>query len=114
MKKANQCNKPIRFVNKASKKCFEKLPGQVKAVYLVELEDFVAMGLEPTIDSEPLPGQTIELKVNGSPAYRCVYKVLEDVIVILHSFKKTCQGPCKKNMKTLSHRLKKINPSQFC
>lgn len=106
--------KPIRFANKQALKCFESLPKKIKLLFSSELEDVIAFGMSPTIDSEPLPGKTIELKKNGSPAYRCVYLVRKDEIVVLHAFKKTCEGPDKKNLDTLDQRLKHLDPSQFC
>jgi phage-related protein len=107
--------KPICFANKQAKKAFEKsFPKSIKILFSSELEDVIAYGLMPTIDSEPLPGGTIELKKNGSPAYRCVYKVLEDVIVIVHAFKKTAEGSDKKNLETLDQRVRHLDPEQFC
>lgn len=107
--------KPIRFANKQAEKAFEKsFPKSTNALFSGELEGVIAYGLMPTIESEPLPGGVIELKKNGSPAYRCVYKVLEDVIVIVHAFKKTTNGSDKKNMETLEQRLRNLDPDQFC
>jgi phage-related protein len=54
------------------------------------------------------PG-VIELKINGSPAFRCVYiaKFLNTVIV-LHSFEKTTNGVDRQAMKTLEKRYKEL------
>lgn len=114
MKVSRRVPKPIRFANKQAEKAFGKFPKSIIALFSSELEGVIAYGLMPTIDSEPLPGGVIELKKNGSPAYRCVYKVQEDVIVIVHSFKKTANGPDKKNMETLELRLRNLDPDQFC
>lgn len=116
MKKNHQSNKPklIHFANKQSLKCFEGLPKSIKQLFSTELEDVIAYGLNPTIDSSPLPGKTTELKKNGSPAYRCVYVLHKEEIVILHAFKKTCEGPDRKNLNTVDQRLKNIDPDQFC
>lgn len=115
MKKAEKCSKKeIKFSNAQSKKAFEKLPKEIRTIFAGELEDVIAYGLEPTILFEPLFDKVIELKRNGSPAYRCAYKVLEDCVVVLHSFKKTTEGPDKKNMETVKARLKSLDSKQFC
>lgn len=114
MKKARKCAKKVVFSNKQSKKSFEKLPRKIKEIFAGELEDVIAYGISPTINHDSLPGKTVELKVNGSPAYRCVYKVQDDEVVILHSFKKTCEGPDKKSMSTLETRLNSLDSAQFC
>lgn len=114
MTQVPQCAKPIRFANKQSKRAFEALPKKVREIFSNELETLIANGLPPIIRHAFLPGKTVELKVNGSPAYRCVYKVLNNVVVVLHSFVKTCQGPDKKNLKTLEQRLTTLNSDEYC
>lgn len=106
--------KEVKFANKQSLKAFKDLPDDPRHAFSTQLESVVAHGYHPTIGSDTLPGQTIELKVNGRPAYRCVYKVLDDVIVVLHSFTKTAQGRDKKNLKTVETRLTTLDPAQFC
>lgn len=51
----------------------------------------------------------IELKINGSPAFRCIYvtKYLDSVIV-LHSFTKTTNGVDRPAMKIAKQRLKEL------
>lgn len=105
--------KPIRCINKQAKKCFEEDIEGAKENFISELEDVIAYGLEPTISSDNLQGDTIELRKNGRPAFRCVYKVLPDCILVVHAFKKTCNGPDRKNLKTIEQRLKQLDPSQF-
>ncbi len=115
MEKAKKCSKKqIKFSNAQSKKAFEKLPKSVLILFAGELEDTIAYGNDPSILFSPLFDKVIELKKNGSPAYRCAYKVLEDCIVVLHSFKKTSEGPDKKNMNTVKERLNSLDPTQFC
>lgn len=104
--------KPVVFCNKQSKKAFQKSPQIIP--FSMQLEDMIAYGVPPTMLSAPLRWQTIELKVQGSPAYRCVYKVLDDVVVVLHTFTKTTEGQDKKNMKTVETRVKALDPDQFC
>lgn len=114
MKRNRHAPKPIRFANKQAQKCLLKLPRSVQESFISELEDVIAYGLEPTLDTSQLPGKTIELKINGSPAYRCVYQVRSDMILVLHAFRKTCEGPDKKNLETLDLRLRNLDPAQFC
>ncbi|WNN87298.1 type II toxin-antitoxin system RelE/ParE family toxin [Gloeocapsopsis dulcis] len=51
----------------------------------------------------------IELKINGSPAFRCVYvaKYL-DTVFVLHSFEKTTNGVDRQAMNTLEKRYKEL------
>jgi len=114
MPPVSQCAKPIYFANRQSKRAFEALPKKIREIFSNELESLIAHGLLPLMKHAFLPGKTVELKVNGSPAYRCVYKVLNNVVVVLHSFVKTCEGPDRKNLKTLEQRLKMLNSSEFC
>jgi phage-related protein len=114
-KKAKASPKPVKFCNKQTKKSFsEDLSEESREAFSSDLMDVIAYGLEPTIKSDTLPGGTIELRKNGRPAYRCVYKVLPDCILIVHAFKKTCNGPDKKNLHTLELRLSNLDPTQFC
>ncbi len=115
MKKAGKCTKkPIKFSNTQSRKAFENLPKEIQIIFAGELEDVIAYGMEHTIKFDRLFKKVVELKENGSPAYRCAYKVLDDCIVVLHSFKKTCEGPDKKNMETVKTRLSSLDSDQFC
>jgi phage-related protein len=51
----------------------------------------------------------IELKINGSPAFRSIYCAkYNDTVYILHSFSKTTNGVDKKAMKTAKERYKLI------
>lgn len=112
-KKNRVVPKPILFINKQAKKCFQEDIEAAQEIFAGELEDVIAFGLGPTISSDNLPGDTTELRKNGRPAYRCVYKILPSCILIIHAFKKTCKGPDKKNLKTIEQRLKALDPNQF-
>lgn len=51
----------------------------------------------------------IELKINGSPAFRCIYIAkFMNTVVVLHSFTKTTNGVDRKAMKTLEKRYKEL------
>lgn len=106
--------KPVYFANKQSRKAFIELPRDIQHVFIHQLEQFIAFGLHPTIPTDTLPGNVIELKVNGSPAHRCVYKVEDEAIVVIHSFPKTAEGRDKKNLKTIASRLKALDKAQYC
>lgn len=66
-------------------------------------------GQQPFSDSEDVSGSVgkgaIELKENGSPAYRAIYcaKYL-DTVYILHAFAKTTNGVDRQAMKTAASR----------
>lgn len=106
--------KPIKFINKQSLKAFEELPVDIRHAFTHQLESLIAYGLHPTIPTDTLPGKVVELKVNGSPAHRCVYQVTDEAIIVVHSFPKTAQGRDKKNLKTIEARLKALDETQFC
>ncbi|RYZ75464.1 MAG: type II toxin-antitoxin system RelE/ParE family toxin [Proteobacteria bacterium] len=107
--------KRVVFSNKASEKAFLKLPDKkARQPFSSELHDVIAYGIHPTILHDTLFEKVVELKVNGSPAFRCAYIVLDDVVVVLHSFAKTSQGPDRQNLNTVKKRLKKLDRTQFC
>ena len=106
--------KPVKFANKQSLKAFIELPVDIRHAFSHQLEHLIAYGLHPTIPIDTLPGNVTELKVNGSPAHRCVYKVTDEEIVVIHSFPKTAQGRDKKNLKTVASRLKALDKAKFC
>lgn len=106
--------KRVVFSNKASKKAFQKLPDKARHPFSSELNDVIAYGVHPTILNETLFQKVVELKVNGSPAFRCAYVVKDDVVVVLHSFAKTSEGPDRQNLDTVKKRLSKLDRTQFC
>jgi phage-related protein len=114
MKKVEVCVKPIKFANKQSYKAFKDLPKKILEIFAGELEDVIAHGNMPSIKHDFLPEKMVELKENGSPAFRCVYVVQDDVIVVLHSFKKTSEGPDRPNLKTAKKRLRSLDVAQYC
>lgn len=105
--------KPIRYINKQAKKNFVEDINPARSLFSGELEDVIAYGFEPTIWSAPFIGETTELKKNGRPAYRCVYLILPDCVLVVHAFKKTAGGKDKKNSETVDQRLKAMDPNQF-
>ncbi|MGP2760202.1 type II toxin-antitoxin system RelE/ParE family toxin [Serratia marcescens] len=83
-----------------------------KALAFLHNLRLVAAGIEPELKIEHLkavaPG-VIELKINGSPAYRCVYTTKSPgKVVVLRVFKKTTNGPARKDLDVVRQRLKKL------
>lgn len=100
--------KVIEFVSNKAKKEFDRLPDEIKEQFVVDL-NAIAQGEDPYSDIEPLSGYrgVIELKENGSPAYRCVYCAKHmDVVFVLHSWVKTTNGVDRRAMKTVGDRFK--------
>jgi phage-related protein len=51
----------------------------------------------------------IELKINGRPAFRCVYIAkYMDTVFVLHSFTKTTNGVDRQAIKVAEQRLKEL------
>jgi len=51
----------------------------------------------------------IELRKNGSPAFRCIYVAkYQDAVVVLHAFAKTTNGVDRQAMKVAEQRLKEL------
>jgi phage-related protein len=123
-KKVSPCNKAgsekpltkeVVFINSAARKAFEGMPIAEKIGFILQLETLIANGCPPLLDIDHLPNDTIELKMNGRPAFRCVYyNKLPDVVVVVHAFKKTTNGPDRKNLNTVALRIKAMDPKQFC
>lgn len=104
--------KELEFANRSAERDFTKLPEAIKLAFLAELM-LIMQGKEPEMDKAHLKGGgltgTIELKINGSPAWRCVYYNKDPkVVLVLHSFKKTAEGADKKNIDVVRERLKLI------
>lgn len=112
MKKSDQ-QKSIDFVSKQSLKDFQALPKIIQTQFAHAL-DRISWGLESTIGIAPLSDGLLELKINGSPAYRCVYyNKLPGKVLVVHSFKKTTNGPDRPNIDLAKTRLKNVDPAHF-
>lgn len=106
-------NLPFKFafVNEAADREYKQLPANVQRTFgsnLRVIQNGFKSGIEFTFLNNIGAG-VIELKINGSPAYRCIYiaKYLETVVV-LHSFVKTTNGVDKQAMKVAEQRLKEL------
>lgn len=104
--------KKFAFVNDAAEREYMKLPEDVKKAFGVSLRA-IQKDEKPFLPIEALPNigaGVIELKINGSPAYRCVYIAkLSNTVFVLHSFEKTTNGVDRQAMKTLELRYKELN-----
>lgn len=100
----------VSFVSAAARREFGKMPDEVQDDFTADLTA-LWQGRTPfretrNISSSVGPG-AIELKINGSPAYRCVYVAkFENRIYILHTFEKTAEGVDKQAMKVAKERYK--------
>ena len=78
----------VEFFSKAAEKDFVSVPprGVIIAV-IAKLEGKLAINSAPTIPITRLGDGVIELKINGSPAYRCVYTLKQPgKVIVLHTF----------------------------
>lgn len=100
----------VEFENKQAKKAFYNLDDETKKQFLNCLR-MIAWGVKTELEVAPLKHhvgrKARELKINGSPAKRCVYVVGEcGKVVVLHAFEKTSNGVDKPNMEVAKGRYK--------
>lgn len=103
--------KKFAFVSDAAEKEYTDLPAEIQDEFGKDLRK-IQFGQAPVLPINYLDsvGQgVIELKKNGSPAYRCVYvtKYL-DTVFVLHAFTKTTNGVDRQAMKVAEQRLKDL------
>jgi len=103
--------KKFAFVNDAAEREYKDLPESIQDEFGKELRR-IQYGQDPAMPINFLSSVgagVIELKINGSPAFRCIYitKYLDSVIV-LHSFTKTTNGVDRPAMKIAEQRLKEL------
>lgn len=111
----SQVKKSVVFINKQAKRDFEDLAYIERMGFSHQLETLIANGCTPTLEITHLPGDVIELKMNGRPAHRCIYyNKRPNEVVVVHSFKKTANGVDRHNLETAAMRLKKMDADQFC
>ncbi len=103
--------KKFAFVNDAAEREYRDFPAEVQDDFGKDLRR-IQFGQYPDLPIDYMDSigiGVIELKINGSPAYRCTYvaKYL-DTVVVLHSFKKTTNGVDRQAKKTAEKRLKEL------
>lgn len=100
----------VEFSCKQAKKAFSKLDGSTKESLLNNLR-MIAWNIPTELETAQLKHhvgrKAFELKINGSPAKRCVYVVVGNgKVVVLHAFEKTCNGVDRPNMEVAKGRYK--------
>jgi phage-related protein len=103
--------KQFAFVNDAAEREYKALPKNVQTEFGTSLRA-VQDNKKPFLPINSLSSigaGVIELKINGSPAFRCVYitKYL-DTVIVLHSFEKTTNDVDRQAMKTVKQRYKEL------
>lgn len=102
--------KKFGFVNNAAKAEYYKLPAEIVQQFGASLNQ-IQREKQPLLDVTQLAGYSgvVELKINGSPAHRCVYTAkFNNMVIVLHSFSKTTNGVDRKAMSTLKLRYKEL------
>lgn len=103
--------KEFAFVSDAAEREYKALPKEVQQEFgtsLRAVQDNKKPFLKITSLSDIEAG-VIELKINGSPAFRCVYIAkFMNTVIVLHSFTKTTNGVDRQAMKTLEKRYKEL------
>lgn len=104
--------KQFAFVSDAAEREYKSLPEDVQDEFGKDLRR-IQFGQDPILPIEHLSSSVgigaIELKINGSPAYRCVYVTkYENTIIVLHSFVKTTNGVDQPAMALAKKRLKQL------
>ena len=103
--------KQFAFVSDAAEREFKELPEETQDRFGKDLRR-IQFGEDPELKIKHLAAVgtgVIELIINGSPAFRCLYvaKYL-DTVVVLHSFSKTTNGTDKQAMKIAKERFKEL------
>lgn len=99
------------FVSAAAEREYKDLPADVQDDFGKDLRR-IQFNEATKLEVRQFKGFDVaikELKIDGSPAYRCVYvtKYL-DALIVLHSFIKTTNGVDKQAMKVVELRLKEL------
>ncbi len=98
------------FVNEGADREYRSLPDDIQDEFGKELRR-LQYGEKPNVPIEYLRESVghgvVELKINGSPAYRCIYVAkYENTIIVLHSFRKTTNRVDKPALELAKSRLK--------
>ena len=104
-------SKKFAFVNDAAEKEYKDLPDKIQDEFGKDLRR-IQFGEEPKLPIthlDSIGAGVIELRKNGSPAFRCIYVAkYQDVVVVLHAFAKTTNGVDRQAMKVAEQRLKEL------
>jgi phage-related protein len=103
--------KRFAFVSEAATREYKDLPGWVQDEFGKDLMR-VQYGGDPELAIKQLSSigaGAIEMIINGSPAYRCIYITkYADTIFVLHSFVKTTNRTDRHAMAVAEDRLKEL------
>ncbi|WGK90871.1 type II toxin-antitoxin system RelE/ParE family toxin [Pseudomonas migulae] len=103
--------KRFAFVNEAATREYKDLPSWVQDEFGKDLMR-VQYSADPELAIKQLSSVgagAIELIINGSPAYRCIYIAkYADTIFVLHSFVKTTNRTDRHAMAVAQDRLKEL------
>jgi len=103
--------KKFAFVNDPAEREYKDFPKGIQQQFGTSLRA-VQDDKKPFLPIQTLEGigaGVIELKINGSPAFRCVYIAkFIDTVFVLHSFEKTTNGVDRQAMKTIEKRYKEL------
>ncbi|MGZ5026811.1 MAG: type II toxin-antitoxin system RelE/ParE family toxin [Methylobacter sp.] len=103
--------KKFAFVNDAAEREYKDLPDEIQDEFGKDLRriQFDETPVLPITHLESIGAGVIELRKNGSPAFRCIYiaKYL-DTVVVLHAFTKTTNGVDRQAMKVAEQRMKEL------
>jgi phage-related protein len=103
--------KRFAFVNEAAEREYKDLPDRIQDEFGKDLRR-IQYGEEPRLSITHLDSVgtgVIELRKNGSPAFRCIYVAkYEDTVIVLHAFAKTTNGVDRQAMKVAEQRLKEL------
>jgi phage-related protein len=103
--------KKFAFVNEAAEREYKDLPDKIQDEFGKDLRR-IQFGEEPRLSITHLDSVgagVIELRKNGSPAFRCIYVAkYENTVIVLHAFAKTTNGVDRQAMKVAEQRLKEL------
>jgi len=100
------------FVSNAAEKEYKDLPDSVQDEFGKSLR-YIQFGYDPLLPVKNIGSSVgagaIELIINGSPAFRCVYIVkYADTVFVLHSFTKTTNIVDRPAMEVAKKRLNEL------
>lgn len=111
MNKEKSIKKNFAFVNNSAETEYKALPHDVQSQFGTSLRA-IQFDQEPLLPFKHIADSvgigSIELKINGRPAYRCIYVAkYMDTVAVLHSFTKTTNHVDQQAMKTAKQRYKR-------
>ncbi|MEQ1531689.1 MAG: type II toxin-antitoxin system RelE/ParE family toxin [Methylococcales bacterium] len=103
--------KKFAFINEAAEREYRDLPDKIQDAFGKDLRriQFDEEPKLPTTYLDSIGAGVIELRKNGSPAFRCIYVAkYENLVVVLHSFSKTTNAIDRQAMKVAEQRFKEL------